>query len=116
MLPGALTKSEYAAKQDDLKDRSVVCYWCDSVPGFCMIAPKPLLRLRAPALDLLSQHWCCLSFSLHVWPELVTGGFLCSTVGYRSSVEAKDLTSKGVDAYNLRGSLMAWVCAAVFVC
>eukprot|EP00892_Ulva_mutabilis_P006998 jgi/Ulvmu1/4670/UM002_0401.1 len=30
------------------------------------------------------------------------------TVGYRSSSTAKDLLKQGVNAYNLRGSIMAW--------
>jgi hypothetical protein len=34
---------------------------------------------------------------------------MCSTVGYRSSEEAKRLSKQGIDARNLRGGILAWV-------
>lgn len=29
MLPGAITKQEFTQQKEDLKDKSIVCYWCE---------------------------------------------------------------------------------------
>lgn len=57
MIPGAITKAEYNAKEPEFKNHKVVCY---------------------------------------------------CTVGYRSSCFAKELRARGVEAYNMRGSIIGW--------